>query len=280
MKHLRRRLGANGPGLTVAVIALVIALAGGAYAASGALTGKQKKEVTKIAKKYAGKAGAQGPAGPAGPAGAKGDSGSQGSEGKEGKAGTNGVSVTSTESLGPIPGHCPEGGSTFESTSGKTYACNGAEGPEGPPGAPWPGGGVLAPNAVETGAWAFTGTTADTNGIRVPLSFPVRMPIELLENSVHFQGEANFGDSCEGGVIIPKPKPGQLCVYVNSQEPVEGTTLQGIYPVHAAVGIEKGADYSGAMLVFSAPTGPASGSGSFAIQGCVPAPNEVECATP
>ena len=42
-------------GLTVAILALVLAMVGGAYA-SGALTGKQKKEVKKIAKKYAGEA--------------------------------------------------------------------------------------------------------------------------------------------------------------------------------------------------------------------------------
>jgi hypothetical protein len=40
LRGLRRRVAANGPGLTVAVVAMVIALAGGAFAASGALTGK------------------------------------------------------------------------------------------------------------------------------------------------------------------------------------------------------------------------------------------------
>jgi hypothetical protein len=85
-------------GLIVACLALVFAMAGGAFAAKGALTGKQKKEVEKIAKKYAGApgpagaAGAQGPAGPAGPAGAKGETGAAGT-GSAGAPGANGKTV-------------------------------------------------------------------------------------------------------------------------------------------------------------------------------------------
>ena len=76
-------------GLTVAILALVLAMVGGAYAA-GALSGKQKKEVEKIAKKYAGKTGSAGSQGPAGPAGAKGDTGTNGKDGTNGTNGTNG----------------------------------------------------------------------------------------------------------------------------------------------------------------------------------------------
>jgi len=55
LQKLKSRLGANGPGITIAVIALVFALVGGAFAASGGLTSKQKKQVTAIAKKRSGK---------------------------------------------------------------------------------------------------------------------------------------------------------------------------------------------------------------------------------
>ena len=44
IRRLRKRLGVNSPGITVAVIALILALTGGAFAANSALTGKQKKE--------------------------------------------------------------------------------------------------------------------------------------------------------------------------------------------------------------------------------------------
>src|SRR3977135_3938804 len=77
-------------GLTVAICALVLAMVGGAYAA-GALSGKQKKEVEKIAKKFAGKPGA---AGLAGPVGANGTNGTAGKEGAPGAPGKDGVSVT------------------------------------------------------------------------------------------------------------------------------------------------------------------------------------------
>jgi hypothetical protein len=68
LMRLKRRIGANSPGLTVAVIAMLVALTGGAFAASGALNVKQKKEAKQIAqaeaKRFAGKPGTTGPAGP------------------------------------------------------------------------------------------------------------------------------------------------------------------------------------------------------------------------
>ena len=50
-RRFHQRFGAAG--LIVSILALILALTGAAFAASG-LTGKQKKEVTKIAKQYAG----------------------------------------------------------------------------------------------------------------------------------------------------------------------------------------------------------------------------------
>jgi hypothetical protein len=88
MSKLHDRLGTAG--FVIALIALVAALGGGAYAASGGLTGKQKKEVEKIAKKYAGKPGAEGKQGPAGAGGPKGDAGAAGATGTSGSAGEKG----------------------------------------------------------------------------------------------------------------------------------------------------------------------------------------------
>jgi Collagen triple helix repeat (20 copies) len=88
MSKLHDRLGTAG--FVIALIALVAALGGGAYAASGGLTGKQKKEVEKISKKYAGKPGAKGKQGPAGTSGPKGDTGAAGANGTSGSAGTKG----------------------------------------------------------------------------------------------------------------------------------------------------------------------------------------------
>jgi hypothetical protein len=80
ISSMRERFGTAG--LIVAIFALVVALSGGAYAASGGgLTGKQKKEVEKIAKKFAGKPG---------PAGANGTNGANGANGTNGAAGPQG----------------------------------------------------------------------------------------------------------------------------------------------------------------------------------------------
>jgi hypothetical protein len=81
-------------GVILGAIALILALGGSAFAASGGLTGKQKKEVKKIAKQYAGKNGAPGATGPQGapgPAGANGKDGANGADGTNGTNGTNGA---------------------------------------------------------------------------------------------------------------------------------------------------------------------------------------------
>lgn len=81
-------------GLVVAIVALVVALTGTAFAANKFIT---KKEAIKIAKRYAGKngaPGAQGPAGPPGAAGAAGEKGATGSTGPEGEVGPTGPAGT------------------------------------------------------------------------------------------------------------------------------------------------------------------------------------------
>jgi hypothetical protein len=259
LRRLKRRLADNSPGLTVAVLAMLVALTGGAFAASGALTGKQKKEVEKIAKKFAGKPGPQGPAGATGATGTKGDKGDPGSAGLKGEAGKS-VKVT------PIsPGsefECESNGGAMVEEEGKPSSaeeiCNGKAG------SPWTVGGVLPPGEQENGSWAFAGSTSDTNGIRVPISFTIPLPGKLEPGEVHFKEDADFETFCEGTVAAPKAKPGQLCVYF--PEFVENTTFQGIYPTQLVFPEETGASRSGAMLVFSAPTGAAAGYGTFAVR--------------
>jgi hypothetical protein len=89
-------------GVILGIIALILALGGTALAASGKLTSKQKKEVEKIAKKYAGKPGAPGApgaVGPQGPGGPKGDTGAQGPQGEEGPQGPQGEPWTAGGTL-------------------------------------------------------------------------------------------------------------------------------------------------------------------------------------
>lgn len=79
-------------GLVVSVVALVAALGGAAWAASdNHLSGGEKKEAVKIAKKYAGKRGATGPQGPAGANGKDGAPGLTGPRGLQGESGEAGA---------------------------------------------------------------------------------------------------------------------------------------------------------------------------------------------
>src|SRR3954470_13970370 len=93
LKRIHDKLGTAG--LVVAVVALVVALTGTAFAAKKFIT---KQEAIKIAKKYAGKngaPGAQGSKGDTGASGAQGPKGDQGGKGEEGPPGP-------TETLLPI----------------------------------------------------------------------------------------------------------------------------------------------------------------------------------
>jgi hypothetical protein len=184
-------------GLTVAICALVLALVGGAYAAGG-LTKSQEKQVTKIAKKYAGKPGA---AGATGPAGTPGTNGTNGTNGK------NGTSVTN--SVEPQGANCAEGGTKIVGTA-TTYACNGEEG------SPWTDGGTLPSGSTETGVW--TVRTTQGVSVSVPISFPIPLLISLEETQVHYvtltqQIQGTGPEACLGNFNEPKAKAGNLCVY-------------------------------------------------------------------
>lgn len=168
-------------GLIVAMIALIAALGGTALAASK-LNSTQKKEVEKIAKKFAGK---NGPTGPAGPGGAA------GKEGAAGAAGKNGASVT------------------------------GKEGPEGKQGSPWTAGGILPKGSTEQGIWSVTvvetalhsidGNSAISFGIPLPSPPTAGYVNESGEEALSFDStteEWTFGTpvNCLGASNIRKPR--------------------------------------------------------------------------
>jgi hypothetical protein len=177
----------------VGIVALIAAMAGGAYAASGGLTSKQKKEVKAIAKSFQG----AGPAGSQGPAGANGTSGKDGANGTAGKDGTNGA-----------PGSPWTAGGTLPSKATET--------------------GVWSVGHIEN-TTQFPG--ASGNPINVPVSFPVPLASELDYFHVHFIQKNNkefvvrvtpaeevleeeiVQPDCPGTVDAPSAKPGNLCVY-------------------------------------------------------------------
>ncbi len=209
--RMHERLGTAG--FIVSVIALVFALAGGAYAAKSGLTGKQKKEVksiaTSVAKGLQG-TGPKGDKGDPGTAGAAGKDGTNGTNGKDGTNGTNGKSIKLTP-VAPGAAECEERGGTLLEKEGEPPAveiCNGEEG------SPWTAGGTLPPGASETGAWAAVGgvqtvltevegvkeeVTVGDEDLRAAISFPIRLPGSLTASNVHYSTEANYTDFDEGG---------------------------------------------------------------------------------
>jgi hypothetical protein len=265
---LRNRFGIPG---VISVIALVFAMLGGAYAAtnsgSGKATASAKGKPGPRGK--TGKTGPAGPAGPQGPAGANGKDGSNGTNGKDGAPGEKGAPGTpgtpgadgkSVESFpiaaGPTDTKCDEQGGTefeVEGSGSPTLACNGKEG------SPWTAGGTLPKGATETGIWSLSGNAGDTEGVYVPISFPIRLASELEESKVHFVGLFG-GGTCNGNLSSPKAPEGELCIY---QGPLVGATFGGVFQLS----LNAGASKTGALLFFEALSDGAYGYGSWAVTG-------------
>jgi hypothetical protein len=239
IRSIREPFGTAG--LIVACIALIAALGGSAIAA-GKLTSKQKKEVEKIAKKYAGKPGAPGATGPAGPPGAKGDPGAPGAAGTNGTNGTNGVSPVGTIFSGNQKG-CTEGGVEFKGTN-TTVACNGVKGANGetgftetlPPGKTLSGawtvdlfGASPATYEVEGGKVEEEKVTGKVTVITAPfgassISFGIPLSeaptfvfasreIEACSEPEKAACEASIKAKCPGSAAEPTAAPGFLCLY-------------------------------------------------------------------
>ncbi len=250
MKRLRHPVRAirepfGKAGLTVAILALVLAMVGGAWAAAG-LTGKQKKQVIKIAKKYAGKPGAAGPAGTAGTNGTNGKDGTNGSPGAAGKS----VAVTKIEEG---EAECEERGGAEvkqEGAGSGTEVCNGAEG------SPWTELGTLPSKKTETGSWFFAGKEVPVFGgfVKVayaPISFPIPLPVELPASQVVVVAAGANGAGGTSGcpatseVKNPEAQPGFLCIF---RSPVE-ENLASIEAQNPGTG--EGTGTSGAFLALS-----------------------------
>jgi hypothetical protein len=277
-------------GLVVACVALIAALGGTALAAAK-LNSTQKKEVEKIAKKYAGKPGAPGAAGPQGPAGAngkdgaqgekgaKGDTGEKGEKGAKGDTGSPGGAGKSVEALTIDTGEeacAGQGGAeyTVQGSGEFTQVCSGKEG------SPWTAGGTLPPGASEAGAWAAVGgvqtVTTEVEGVKeevtvgdeemlAPISFPIRLPKGLSAAHVHYSTEANYTDFDEGGpshlgcVASVTAPPGDLCV---NQESLLNATFEGIF--NPGLGA-KSTGAVGGIVVFAVTGSPATVSGGFVV---------------
>ena len=234
LSFARRRLTYANVAMTVA---LVLAMSGGAFAAGKFLITSTKQISPKVLKSLQGKAGrtgaagAQGPAGPAGPAGPQGPVGPGGAAGAPGAKGENGVSVTSAAVAKSSSTCNKQGGSEFTSATGKTAACNGAEG------SPWTAGGTLPSGKTETGVWHVgpfkirtePGNFTTEGGTEAAASFSIPLAAPLGAGHAHFIN-SNGKESTNGAEEVtptecgsaigsevnasnPQAKPGNLCVY-------------------------------------------------------------------
>jgi hypothetical protein len=231
-------------GLIVAMIALVAALGGTALAAAK-LNSTQKKEVEKIAKKFAGKPGAIGATGPAGSPGAAGKNGADGTNGTNGGPGTNGTNGKSVAIGATAPGCGARGGHTIEvagESATKQNICNGEEG------SPWTELGVLPEEQAETGTWGLTELGANTGfgGVSIPISFSIPLASLLDEHHVQIVAEGAEGtEGCQQGTVEnPVAQPGWLCIYTSTENALEGPNFNSVDPETG----ENGAGRSGAIL--------------------------------
>jgi len=173
---LRRRLGASG---IVAVVAVVLAMSGGAFAGSGQLarisaTGAQPGPDS--ARPTGGRRGPRGPRGATGPAGPQGPSG-QGRQGDPGPAG-----------------------------------------PRGPEGSPWTAGGTLPSGRSESGTWIAAAAgrevaPGESEGAGT-VSFVIRT---VIPPEVHLIAKDQAGKEhaaeCPGSTNLPLAAKGNLCLY-------------------------------------------------------------------
>jgi hypothetical protein len=212
-----RRIHAHlTPSTAIALLALVFALTGGAFAATGGSSsgpGAVHAVAAKSKAKAKAKPGPRGPAGPAGKTGPAGAAGAQGPAGSQGPSGAQG----------------PQGPAGATGATGAT----GAAGPAGPKGAPGPTGpegicstaNCVLPNGVsEHGTWTQSGYFKNGDTVFTSISFAVPLAASLDEEHVHFIGgptleQLGKGEfptppaGCKGSYQTPEAESGNLCVF-------------------------------------------------------------------
>ena len=266
---IRRRLHLS-PATAIAVLALVFAMSGGAYAASRYVITSTKQISPKVLKDLQGRAGAKGATGatgPAGAAGAKGETGAAGSAGAKGETGPAGE-----------PGKKGTNG-----LSGKA----GAEGKEGKEGSPWTDGGTLPSGSSEKGAWSTSihvpagGGAEEAAGaisFQIPLATDPKafyFTEKEVEEGEHAEenGEPAFGSSgCKGTAESPEAPKGTLCIFTGGgsleQYEWENVAFGGLEDPHGS-GTSNGglAGPTGELVLFHSTKSPSNmfAEGSWAV---------------
>jgi hypothetical protein len=217
---IRRHLRLSPAGV-IAVIALVFAMIGGAFATSNSGSPGSASAFKKKTKRLIG------PAGPRGPKGAMGPVGPAGSQGPVGPAG----------SQGPVGANGKDGGAGPIGPTGPIGA-TGPTGPAGPEGTfgsqPLPKGQTL------TGVWSASGAQGTTSlaGISLPLRVspapiaslqlePGSSVFGLVLGSETVVPDEEFETHCPGTVANPEALEGYLCIYKSEQTGSSGSPFEG-----------------------------------------------------
>ncbi len=217
------------PSMGIALLALVFALTGGAFAASngsGRSGGKANASVTDsvatTAKaKQKSKAGARGPAGPKGATGAAGAAGVTGPAGSTGPAGPVGPTGT---------------GATGATGAAGATGATGATGPEGKSGFTK----TLPKGERETGEWSLITTVPGAQRVATAVSFNIPLPAAPTSHLIRVNGKeaiVNAGTEeqvastvCLGSVTEPKASAGNLCIYSSSEENTQKFFTDAVLP--------------------------------------------------
>ena len=146
---LRNRFGIPG---VISVMALVFAMFGGAYAASNSSAVARPPRAPRPRRGRAARPERPVPPDQRVPRDAAGPKGDAGAPGANGAPGAPGESVK----LSAPGAACPEGGTKVSAGASSANVCNGEAGEQGEEGSPWTAGGVLPPEATETGAYVIT----------------------------------------------------------------------------------------------------------------------------
>jgi hypothetical protein len=220
------------PPVAIAILALVFAMSGGAFALSGTLsitsnpnssthaTLAAKKAKVKLLRGPRGPEGKQGPVGPPGPTGPKGEPGSAGTNGSNGTNGGNGVSVASEPAS---KAECEAGGTKFMSASGTSKVCNGKQGAPGTfEGLPLPEGkslkGTYAANTYSEVAFPCASC-----GAAAAVTFVAPLSKEPVSHYIK-ENEA-LPPGCTGNAEEPGAESGNLCVFSQGE-----TNVLAIFP--------------------------------------------------
>jgi hypothetical protein len=255
MQRVRKHLN---PTTFIAFLALVFALTGGAFAATGSGgngSGGNGSHATLTASAAKAKPAPKGKAGPRGPAGAKGATGATGATGPAGATGPGG----------------PAGAKGENGAAGATGA-TGATGPAGPAGAAGKQGpvgpegniGATLPNGTtETGTF-FAPATSEIE-TETSISFPIQLPSAVTAAYVTLEDveEAKIPTGCSGSAEKPEAEEGHLCVFEGANSRPLGNAEHVNVFKPGARGI--GTGVTGALLDFETKTTESQVTGTFAV---------------